>query len=155
MAQRPLSFSNLKSGVTPQFFASYVEVVEVALNPRGGKNPMVFQTQDQTSAFWDDYYENCLREGEFVAAQPEEPWVLTLRVQFFDRRQSRDQRKWEEVDIVTPYLLELLDTTGLNILKPEAQAMLPADMVAYLNRDREQDEPSWFKEIQTALQASA
>lgn len=147
MAQRPLFFSNLKDDTTPQFFASYVEVV---LQPENKNGHLILVTEEDIWSIWDESY-GCLREGYFLPARHDEPWRLTLRVQYLNRRDGISNRKWVSRDIVTPYLLELLDTTGLGILSPQALAMLPADMRAYLERDREQDAPSWFTEIQTAL----
>jgi hypothetical protein len=141
---------NLKAGASLNGFA----LRALAQNHlKQDKDVIFLMNRNQLMTVWDDYFPD-MHDLQLVLAPEDEPWLLEIHFTIESSLRPSERNQVHRMRLITPYLAEFLALAGLRALNDDSQAILPEDMLAWLQSDEPFNLSSWAEQIAIRLRTN-
>lgn len=131
-------FTNIRPNFSLEECGAYITWSRKLRN--ADRERLYFYDKDGIDNFQEDYY-NCLKDGIFVPAVEGTPWLVELKVDFVDRKESIEKRARKTMNVVTPHLLYFIRRMGLSIVAQTHQDIMPKEMLDWFAQ-QDKSEPT-------------
>ena len=115
-------------------------------------NTIFLMARDHLMVVWDDYVAD-MRNLQLVLAPEDEPWLLEIHFTVERSLRPSERNQAHRMRLITPYLAEFLTYARLSALDDDSRALLPGEMVAWLQSEKPFNQLSWAEQIANCLRA--